>query len=93
MEEQSNKQFEGSVRVLLFSVLQDAAGGQSELDWNLSGKSRNVGQLLEEFYTRWPKLRDWDKQIRVAIDLEYVDRDHLITEGQEIAIMPPVQGG
>ena len=40
-----------------------------------------------------PKLREWDGNILVAADLEYVDRDARLRDGQEVAIMPPVQGG
>tara|TARA_B100000575_G_scaffold170344_1_gene136274 strand:- start:175 stop:426 length:252 start_codon:yes stop_codon:yes gene_type:complete len=31
--------------------------------------------------------------IRVAVNQEYVDLDHAITEGDEIAFFPPVTGG
>ena len=47
----------------------------------------------DALYAEWPGLREWDSRIRVAVDLEYVGRDHPVQEGQEIAVMPPVQGG
>lgn len=79
------------VRVLFFSVLRDITGA-AELEWTCpSGAAVSV--LLEELYTRWPKLRAWDTSLLLAIDCAYVKRDALLHEGCEVALMPPVQGG
>ena len=80
-----------TIRVLLFSVLRDIVGGDS-VEVELS-EGDTIADLLAGLYTRFPDLADWDGKIRVAADLQYVDRDHAIAPGQEIAIMPPVQGG
>ena len=80
------------VRVLLFSVLQDAADGQKEFEWPHE-PGMTVETLLGQLYTRWPELRRWDGQILVGVDLEYVERRRELRSGQEIAVMPPVQGG
>lgn len=53
----------------------------------------NAGDLLEVLYTRTPALRDWDKSILVGAGLEFVERDYVLKAGDEISIMPPVQGG
>ena len=52
-----------------------------------------VSDLLTILYERRPTLRDWDKSILVAAGLEFVDRNHVLQSGDEISIMPPVQGG
>jgi molybdopterin converting factor small subunit len=79
--------------ILFFSLLQEAAGGEKQIDWPIDPGGVTVADLLAELYARWPELSAWDGQIRVAVDLEYVDRDHTVKPGQEIALMPPVQGG
>jgi len=79
------------VTVLFFSQLRDICGAE-ELVLELGG-STTVEDLLESLYQRFEGLRKWDSRILVAADHEYVDRDSLIVSGQEIAIMPPVQGG
>ena len=84
---------DATVKVLLFSVLQDAAGGQQQVEWPLTSGSMTVSELIRELYAHWPDLEKWDAQIRVAVDLEYVNRDHPVKAGQEVALMPPVQGG
>ncbi len=81
-------------RVLFFSLLRDIVGGESfEREIAGSGGTVKVAELLESLYAEWPALRDWDSKLLVAADLEYVSRDEALRDGQEIAIMPPVQGG
>jgi|TARA_B110001454_G_C12449946_1_gene321619 molybdopterin converting factor subunit 1 len=80
------------IRILFFSALQDVVGCE-EVDFEVPDGVRDVAQLLDALYDRWPSLREWNRKIRVAADLEYVGIGHPLQEGQEIAIMPPVQGG
>jgi molybdopterin converting factor subunit 1 len=79
------------VRVLFFSVLRDITGA-AEVEMEVATNA-TVEELLGECFTRWPKLRDWDKSLLVAVDQSYVKRNALLHEGAEVAIMPPVQGG
>ena len=53
----------------------------------------NVRDLLEQIYAQKPALRAHDKSILVGAGLEIVDRKYELKSGEEIAIMPPVQGG
>lgn len=79
------------VHVQFFSRLRDLAG-VSEMELNLP-ESTKAGDLLEELYLRTPALRDWDKSILVAAGVEFVGRDYAVQPGDQISIMPPVQGG
>jgi len=38
-------------------------------------------------------MREHDKNILIGAGVDFVGRDHLLTEGEDLAIMPPVQGG
>ena len=80
-----------NVRALLFSVLRDIAG-TDEIHVEVRQDAR-VSDLLEELFTRWPRLKGWDASLLVAVDQTYVKRDAILHEGAEVAIMPPVQGG
>ena len=80
------------VKILFFSLLRDIAGA-GEIDWDIDAGGISVSALLEQLYSKWPDLREWDSKILVALDLDYVERDTLVKPGQEIAVMPPVQGG
>ena len=79
------------VRGQFFSHLRDAAG-TSEFSLDLADNAR-VADLLAHLYANHPKLRDWDSSILVGAGVEFVGRDHLLRPNEEIAIMPPVQGG
>jgi molybdopterin converting factor small subunit len=79
------------VRAQLYAQLHDAAG-QSQLDVDLPNDS-TVAELLEKIYQLNPALRAHDKTILVGAGVEFVGRDYKLKPGEEIAIMPPVQGG
>ena len=52
-----------------------------------------VSDLLKDAYQKFPALRAQDKSILVGAGLEFVDRNYRLKAGEDIAIMPPVQGG
>ncbi|MEM7147705.1 MAG: MoaD/ThiS family protein, partial [Verrucomicrobiota bacterium] len=52
-----------------------------------------VGDLLEGMIAEWPKLKDWEGRLLLAVDLAYAKPDVVLREGAEVAVMPPVQGG
>jgi molybdopterin converting factor small subunit len=79
------------VHVQFFSRLRDLAK-ISSMDLELPEATR-VSELLEILYARTPALRDWNKSILVAAGVEFVDRDYVLRAGDQISIMPPVQGG
>ena len=80
-----------TVRAQLFSHLRDAAG-VSETEAQVP-EGTSVADLLAVLYGQHPKLRAWDSSILIGVGVEFVDRNYLLKEGDEIAIMPPVQGG
>ena len=79
------------VHIQFFSRLRDLAG-VSEMEVEVADGSQ-IADLLETLYARTPSLRDWDKTILVAAGIEFVQRDYMLKAGDQISIMPPVQGG
>jgi molybdopterin converting factor small subunit len=79
------------VHVQFFSRLRDLAR-MSEMELDVPEASK-VGDLLGILYSGTPALRDWDKSILVAAGLEFVGRDYILKPGDQISVMPPVQGG
>jgi molybdopterin converting factor small subunit len=79
------------VRVQFFAQLRNAAGA-SQLDVDLAEGS-TVAALLQNIYAQTPSLRAHDSTTLIGVGVEFVDRDYVIQPGDEIAIMPPVQGG
>jgi molybdopterin converting factor small subunit len=79
------------VRVQFYAQLRELIGVH-ELELELP-QGATVRQLLEEIYARQPALRAHDKSILIGAALEFVDRNYEPKPGEEISIMPPVQGG
>jgi len=79
------------LHVRFYSQLRDLVG-HSELDLDLA-EGTVVSDLLEQIYAKAPALRSHDKRISVGAGVEFVDRNYELKPGDEVSIMPPVQGG
>jgi molybdopterin converting factor subunit 1 len=79
------------VHVQFFAQVRDLAG-ISELNVDVP-QGATVGGLIERVYELKPALRGHDKNILIASGVDFAERGHVLSEGEEIAIMPPVQGG
>ena len=79
------------VRVQFYAQLPELIAVH-ELELELQ-QGADVRQLLEKIYAQKPALRAHDKSILIGAGLEFVDRNYKLKPGEEIAIMPPVQGG
>ena len=79
------------LRVRFYAHLRDLIG-QQELRVDVA-EGATVCDLLHQIYAQRPELRAHDKSILIAVDLEFVNRDYKLSPGEEISIMPPVQGG
>lgn len=79
------------VRILFFSVLRDIAG-TAEVEMELPAGS-TLATLLDRLFLRWPRLRDWEASLLLAVDHDHARRETMLKDGAEVAVMPPVQGG
>ena len=79
------------VRAEFYSGLKEIIGARA-LDISLP-KNATVNDLFEQLKQSYPKLRDFEKSMLFGVGIEFVDRNHVLNDGDVIAIMPPVQGG
>ena len=79
------------LRVQFFAQLRDLAG-RGELEVELPAEA-TVSDLLAKLYEQKPALRSHDQSILIGAGVEFVKRDYQLKPDDEIAIMPPVQGG
>ncbi len=79
------------VRMQFYAQLRDLVG-ISDLELELPDGA-TVRDLLEQLYVQRPVLRAYDKSILIGAGLEFVNRNYKLKKGEEISIMPPVQGG
>jgi molybdopterin converting factor subunit 1 len=78
-------------QILFFSVLKDCVG-QAELSWPLP-RPMPVGELYAACCVDFPALQQWHAALLMAVNQAYVSGEHLVNPGDEVAFMPPVQGG
>jgi MoaD family protein len=79
------------IHVQFYAQLRDLIG-MRELEVDLV-EGATVRDLLEQIYAKQPALRSHDKSILIGAGVEFVDRNYELKPNDEIAIMPPVQGG
>jgi molybdopterin converting factor small subunit len=79
------------IRVCFFSHCRDLAGSPETVEAMPPGSS--VNDLLQKLFGRFPGLADMRKSLRVAVGLDYRGGDYLLREGDEVSILPPMQGG
>ena len=79
------------MRAEFYSRLREIVGAPS-LEITLNDGA-TVAELVKELSRKHPRLRDFEKSMLFGIGVEFVDRDHLLKDGDIVAIMPPVQGG
>ena len=81
-----------TVKILFFSLFREIVG-KEEVELQVDFKPCTVGLILNQVYIQWPSLKDWDSSILISLDLDYVNREVEVVDGQVIALMPPLQGG
>lgn len=79
------------VRVLFFGQLQEIVGLSHE-DAELSEGAR-VEDLFERYGRRFPKLFEFRPSVAASVNQEYADWRAQLSNGDEVAFLPPVSGG
>jgi molybdopterin synthase catalytic subunit/molybdopterin converting factor small subunit len=78
------------VRILPFGVLKDWLGSSATtLELPEGACVADVLDRLSQLHTAAPALRG----IAVSVNAEYATADHLLEEGDEVGLLPPVSGG
>lgn len=79
------------MRVLFFAQLQDVTGcAATEL---AVPSPLNREQLWARLLEQYPGLQAHRANVRLARNWEYTDADTRFSDGDEVALIPPVSGG
>ncbi|KYR01309.1 molybdenum cofactor synthesis protein 2 small subunit [Tieghemostelium lacteum] len=84
-----------SIKCLLFAKLKEIFDNNSEITITLPIDKCTTLNLLNEIKSLYPKSIYIINISLVAINCEYIekDKDVIINENDEVAIIPPVSGG
>jgi molybdopterin synthase catalytic subunit len=79
------------ITVLFFSEARRAVGvGSLRVSENTAG---TVGALLDSLCATYPDLGKMRRSLLVAVNMEMSAPLQPLKDGDEVAVMPPVQGG
>ena len=73
--------------VLLFGVLAEVAGKSK----TVVRSSGDLDSLMESLYTDYPRFREYN--FRVSVNHRIVKDNITLSEGDEVALLPPFAGG
>ena len=79
------------IRVLFFGVLRDVVGVREDsLEVPPGGRLETV---FEHYATRFPRLREMSSSVVLALNQQFSGLGATLSEGDEVAFLPPVSGG
>jgi len=79
------------VIVSFYSYLRDLSGCAQTSETLPAGST--LDDLFGKLSARFPKLAAMQKSTLIAVGVDYQDRTHVLKEGDEVSLFPPVQGG
>ena len=79
------------VKVLFFASCRDVAGCR-ETDWEMP-EGATVGDLKGRVVAAFAGLARLRHSLAVAVNTEYSDDSTVLSDGDEVALIPPVSGG
>jgi molybdopterin converting factor subunit 1 len=80
-----------TVKVRLFATLRQQAGWSEQAIQTPSGST--LGDLFASLMQAMPALKLGGRAVYAAVNQNYAKLDHVLQEGDEVAIFPPVSGG
>jgi molybdopterin synthase catalytic subunit len=81
----------GTISVRLFARLAELTGTRETI--LETGEGLRVRDVLPALERSWPGLSGTSQSLRYAVNQEFVGEDHVLRDGDEVALIPPVSGG
>ena len=79
------------VKLLFFASIKDIVG-ERQIDVEIPSGS-TVGKLLEMLEETYPRIAGYRSILLTSVNEEYANPETTISDGDEVAIFPPVSGG
>lgn len=81
-----------TVTVKLFAAYQEAYG-VPELILEFPSSETSVAAVCDRLIEKHPELAQWRNLTRFGVNLQFVEPDTLLQDGDEVVLIPPVSGG
>jgi sulfur-carrier protein len=78
-----------TIKIKYFGMLSECCG-KNEENWDIS-ENTSLSGLKNELLQAYPTLAE--KQYKLAVNQKISDGDEILSEGDEIALLPPFAGG
>lgn len=79
------------IQIKYFAIIRERLGRSEELKSVAGGSS--AGDVLNLLAVESPAMAGLLPAILVMVNQEYSARDHILQDGDELALIPPVSGG
>ncbi len=79
------------VTVRYFASIRELIGKRSEIR-DVSERT-TAGDLVDTIVADYPAVEGMSRTSRIMVNHEYAERDRVLSDGDEIAMIPPVSGG
>lgn len=79
-----------TLEIMAFGITKDIVG-KTIINFEVPSGS-SVKELKEKLVESYPRMQDL-KSLLIAVNEEYGDETHILSERDEIALIPPVSGG
>ena len=80
-----------TVNVRLFAGLHDMIG-KRDVTLDLPDGA-TIGQLRDRLGEEYPIVQPFLTTLVCAVDEEYVPSEHVLRDGEDVALIPPISGG
>jgi sulfur-carrier protein len=79
------------ISIKLFAIYQEVVGSTELIEQASPGTT--AGDVLQRLIDRYPQLAQWRSVTRLGVNLNFVEPDTLLQDGDELVLIPPVSGG
>lgn len=79
------------ITVRFFAILRDRVG-LDRVEFELDDGAK-TSDAVKEIARRFDSISPMLPRTALAVNREYVKSDHLLSDGDELALIPPVSGG
>lgn len=80
-----------TIHLKMFAILRERSGA-AEAELNLP-EGADVAAAVAEAGRRFPNMAEMLPRAAVAVNLDYAQRQVVLHDGDELALIPPVSGG